>query len=51
MARMIPGSPPPLNPSKAENRLFYRIRDSLGKAWIALHSLGLGNHRYKVSFR
>ena len=47
MAKMIPASPPPHNPSKAENRLFYRIRDTLSDAWTALHSLGLGNHRFK----
>lgn len=47
MARMIPASPPPQNPSKAENRLFYRIRDSFSNTWTALHSLGIGNHRFK----
>jgi predicted DNA-binding protein (UPF0251 family) len=44
---MIPSSPPIENPSKAENRLFYRIRDGLTDAWTVLHSLGLGNHRTK----
>lgn len=47
MAKMIPPAPPPQNPSKAENRLFYRIRDTLNGAWTVLHSLGLGNHRFK----
>lgn len=47
MARMIPQCPPITNPSKAENRLFYRIRDELTDAWTVLHSLGLGNHRVK----
>lgn len=47
MARMIPSSPPRDNPSRAENRLFLRIRDELSNSWVALHSLGLGNHRLK----
>jgi hypothetical protein len=47
MARMIPVSAPPNNPSRAENRLFFRIRDNLNNSWTALHSLGLGNHRTK----
>ena len=47
MARMIPAAPPLNNPSRAENRLFFRIRDSLSNSWTALHSLGLGNHRTK----
>ena len=47
MARMIPATPPQDPRSKAENRLFYRIRDELSNSWTVLHSLGLGNHRSK----
>lgn len=47
MARMIPSTPPDHVKSKAENKLFMKIRDDLSNSWTALHSLGLGNHRFK----
>lgn len=47
MARMIPSMPPQNIRSKAENRLFIKIREDLSNSWTALHSLGLGNHRFK----
>lgn len=47
MARMIPSTPPNDPQSKAENKLFFKIRGDLGNSWTALHSLGLGNHRFK----
>jgi hypothetical protein len=47
MARMIPSTPPDQVKSKAENKLFMKIRDDLNNSWTALHSLGLGNHRFK----
>lgn len=47
MARMIPITPPDHGKSKAENKLFMKIRDDLSNSWTALHSLGFGNHRFK----
>ena len=47
MARMIPATPPQEARSKAENKLFFRIKEELSNSWTALHSLGLGNHRSK----
>ena len=47
MARMIPATPPEEARSKAENKLFFRIKEELNNSWTALHSLGLRNHRSK----
>jgi hypothetical protein len=47
MAFMIPQFPPTTVRSKAEVRMFYRIRDELPNSWTALHSLGLGSHQRK----
>lgn len=47
MALMIPQFPPTTVRSKAEVRMFYRIRDELPNSWTALHSLGLGSHQRK----
>lgn len=44
---MIPRQPGPATKSRAEVRLFNRIRDELGNDWTALHSVGLAGHATK----
>ena len=47
MARMVPPTPVTDTRSRAELKLFERIRTQLSEDWIGLHSLGVGSHPYK----
>jgi hypothetical protein len=44
---MIPSIVPQDMRSKAEYKLFFKIQQELSNSWTVLHSLGLGNHRFK----
>jgi hypothetical protein len=44
---MIPARPGPTTSSKAEIRLFERLRGGLNEAWMVLHSVGLAGHAVK----